>query len=86
MEQPIKKTAKERIFDFIKTFGSITTWEAFTELGITRLSEYIRQLREDYDVKDELLSRVNRYGEKVHFKRFWIEDFNGYKTSIGKEN
>ena len=79
MEQTQKVTMKDRILDYIKAFKSITTFEAFTELGCTRLSEYIRQLREDYDVKDELLSRVNRYGEKVHFKRFWIEDFNGYQ-------
>ena len=86
MEQQNKITMKDRILDYIKAFKSITTFEAFTELGCTRLSEYIRQLREDYDVKDELLSRVNRYGEKVHFKRYWIEDFYGYKTAIGKEN
>ena len=81
MEQTQKVTMKDRIFEFIKSFGSITTFEAFTELGCTRLSEYIRQLRLDYDVKDEMLSRTNRYGEKVHFKRFWIEDFDGYNPS-----
>ena len=85
MEQQNKITMKDRILDYIKAFKSITTFEAFTELGCTRLSEYIRQLREDYDVKDELLSRVNRYGEKVHFKRFWIEDFNGYNPVSGND-
>ena len=33
---------KERVLQYIKDFGSITTFEAFTELGCSRLSEYIR--------------------------------------------
>lgn len=65
---------KERILKYIRDFGSITTFEAFTELGCTRLSEYIRQLRLEMDIKDEWLKAKNRYGEDVHFKKFWIED------------
>ena len=36
---------KGRVLKYMQDFGSITTFEAFTELGCTRLSEYIRQLR-----------------------------------------
>ena len=66
-------TMKDRVLKYIKDFGSITTKEAFLDLGCTRLSEYIRQLRIDYDVKDEWLKTTNRYGEKVAYKKFWIE-------------
>lgn len=65
---------KERVLNYIKDFGGITTFEAFTELGCTRLSEYIRQLRLEYQIKDEWISTKNRYGEKVQFKRYWIEE------------
>ena len=65
---------KERILRLLKEQGSITTWEAFTELGCTRLSEYIRQLRTEYDIKDEWLYSVNRYGEKVQYKRYWLNE------------
>lgn len=65
---------KERIFNYMKQFGSITTFEAFTELGCTRLSEYIRQIRLDHIVKDEWIKTTNRYGEKVEYKKFWLED------------
>lgn len=65
---------KERILRLLKEQGSITTWEAFTELGCTRLSEYIRQLRAEYDIKDEWLYSVNRYGEKVQYKRYWLNE------------
>jgi|GEM_PF-5169006 len=65
---------KERILRLLKENGSITTWEAFTELGCTRLSEYIRQLRNEYDIKDEWLYSINRYGEKVQYKRYWLNE------------
>lgn len=69
-----RKTMKDRVLDYIRNFGSITTWEACIQLGCTRLSEYIRQLRLEYEIKDEWLSNVNRYGEKVEFKRYYIDE------------
>lgn len=65
---------KERVLDYIKTFGEITTFQAFQDLGCTRLSEYIRQLRLEYVIKDEWITTTNRYGEKVQFKRYWLEE------------
>jgi len=65
---------KERVLDYIKTFGEITTFQAFQDLGCTRLSEYIRQLRLEYIIKDEWITTTNRYGEKVQFKRYWLEE------------
>lgn len=67
-----KVTAKDRVLNYMNSFGSITTIQAFRDLGITRLSEYIRQLRLEYDVADKWLERKNRYGEKVRFKKYWI--------------
>ena len=63
---------KDRVLKYIKDFGSITTKQAFVDLGCTRLSEYIRQLREDMDIDDIWLKAKNRYGEPVHFKKYWI--------------
>ena len=63
---------KNRILKMLQEQGSITTWEAFTELGCTRLSEYIRQLRTEYNIKDEWITTKNRYGEKVQYKRYWL--------------
>ena len=65
---------KERVLNYMRTYGSITTWEAFRDLGNTRLSEYIRQLREEYIIEDEWLHSINRYGEKVKFKKYWIKE------------
>ncbi len=65
---------KERIYKYMKDFGSITTLEAVYDLGCTRLSEYIRQLKFEHNIASEWVKGVNRYGEKVHYKRFWIEE------------
>lgn len=65
---------RERVLNYMKEFGSITTFNAFTDLGCTRLSEYIRQIRRDYDVKDEWVTSLNRYGEKVQYKKYWLEE------------
>lgn len=64
---------RERILQYLEDFGSITTFEAFTELGCTRLSEYIRQLRMKYKITDEWIKSTNRYGEKVEFKKYILE-------------
>lgn len=64
---------RERVLKYIMDFGSITTFEAFTELGCTRLSEYIRQLREKYTINDEWISTTNRYGEKVQYKKYLLK-------------
>ncbi len=61
----------ERILDYIKRFGSITTMEAFQDLGITRLASRIHDLTEDgFEFDREMISGKNRFGEPVHFVRY----------------
>ena len=63
---------RERVYEYMKKFGSITTWEAFRDLGCSRLSEYIRQLRIDYNIDDEWIQTTNRFGEKVQYKKYFF--------------
>lgn len=66
-------TMKDRILRHIEDTGSITSWEAIQQLGCTRLSEYIRQLREDgVDIDDKWVGKKNRYGENVKYKEYYI--------------
>lgn len=65
---------KNRVLNYILEFGSITTRDAFIDLGCTRLSEYIRQLRLDYDIQDTRETGINRYGERVFYKRYFIKE------------
>lgn len=63
---------KDRILRHLLEIGSITSWEAIKEYGCTRLSEYIRQIREEYKVKDEWIPFTNRFDEKSKYKRYYI--------------
>lgn len=75
---------KFRVLNYINQFGSITTWDAFRDLGCTRLSEYIRQLRQELPIEDEWEESINRYGEKVQFKRYWIKEKKEKKSILKK--
>lgn len=63
-----------RVINYMREFGSITTFDAFVDLGCTRLSEYIRQARLTLNVKDKWEKTTNRWGKKVEYKRYWIEE------------
>lgn len=63
-----------RVINYMRDFGSITTFDAFMDLGCTRLSEYIRQARLTLNVKDKWEQTTNRWGKKVEYKRYWIEE------------
>lgn len=64
-------TQKERIVKYMDDFGSISTMEAFTQLGITRLASRIHELtRNGLSIKKEMVSSKNRYGEEVHYMRY----------------
>lgn len=65
---------KNRILNYMLEFGSITTKQAFEDLGCTRLSEYIRQIREDRIVLDKIETGLNRYGEKVYWKKYYLKE------------
>ena len=64
---------KNRVLNYILEFGSITQLDAYRDLGCTRLSEYIRQLREEYNIEDKWERALNRYGETTKYKRYFLE-------------
>lgn len=68
--------SKDRVLQHLKDFGSITSWEAIREYGITRLSAVIFNLRKDYIIEDEYIQSVNRYGDNVHFKKYYLRGKN----------
>lgn len=62
------------ILNYIKKFKSITPYEAFKDLGITKLSTRISELRlAGYDIPDEWVDDVNRFGESVRYKRYFLK-------------
>ena len=71
-EQYLKLTDQQfDILRFIYQFGSITPMEAFSELGITKLSTRISEMKVlgiQFDQAFE--GRTNRFGKKVRFMRY----------------
>lgn len=69
----ILSKAQQRVFDFIMDFGSITTLEAYTELGETRLSARVFEMKEKgVPISFEWHTVQNRYGEKRKVKKYTI--------------
>lgn len=71
----MKVSQKDRIINYIRQFGSITSWEAYQDLGVMQLGARIDQLQKDgYVFKTEWENKKNRYGENVSFKRYYLAD------------
>lgn len=60
----------KRVYDFMKANKSITSLQAFKELGETRLSARIFEIKKQCDVKREWVSVKNRRGETCHVVKY----------------
>ena len=59
------------ILCYIFDYGSITPMEAFTELGITKLSTRISEMKVlGIQFSQAFEDRLNRRGKKVHYMRY----------------
>ena len=68
-------THKQRVLDYVKKFGSISSLEAFRDLGNTRLSSTIFLLKEDgYKITTKNETTKNRFGDKTTYCRYYIEE------------
>ena len=66
-----------RLLDYLKKSGSITTWEAFKELGITRLSARIFEIKErGYLIKTESITGKNKLREPIHYNKYSLIEEN----------
>ena len=68
-----KATQKQFVLEYLKRRGSITSYESFQYLFDTRLSDKIYQLKKDgYKFKSETVTKKNKLGNKVQFKRYFL--------------
>lgn len=66
---------KERVLKYIEKYGSISSFEAYRDLGITQLGARIWELKKDgYDIKTRWKALYNRYLEKVTYKEYYLEE------------
>lgn len=69
-------TQKALILKYITDFGSITPMQAFADLGITKLSTRISEMRkkDGMKFKIEAVKGKNRYGKPTRYARYSFPD------------
>lgn len=72
--QEIKLSKSEqRVFDYMVEFGSITSLQAFTDLGNSRLSATIFSLKKKgVVIGGSTVVVTNRFKEKRYVKKYWL--------------
>lgn len=71
----MKPSQKERVLRYINDFGSISSFEAYKDLGITQLGARIWELKKDgVEIMTRWKSSLNRYGEQVKYKEYYLEE------------
>ena len=64
---------EQRVIDYLKKNGSITSIDAVMHLGIMDLPKRISNLiREGTDINKEWEKGKNRYGENIHYMRYTL--------------
>ena len=64
-------TQRDMVLDYMERFGSISSWQAFMDLGITRLSGRIFELRsQGHIIENDRKETTNRYGKQVHYDEY----------------
>ena len=66
-------TTQQRVFDYLLNYKSITSLQAFCDLGESRLSARVWELRaKGIKISSEMIEVENRFHEKRHVKRYTL--------------
>lgn len=72
-KKPILSVGEQRVYDFMLKHKGITTFQANHELGETRLSARIFELKAaGVKIEDEWLNVKNRYKEPRRVKKYYV--------------
>jgi hypothetical protein len=64
-----------RVLDYLKEKRTLTSFEAFTELGITRLAARVFELNEEgHSIKKNTIKKINKWGEKMSFAEYYYDE------------
>ena len=67
----MRKTHCDRVVEYMNQFGSITSRDAFVDLGITRLSAVVFDLKKKgYPIETQFESAKNRWGDTTSYARY----------------
>ena len=71
-----KPTQKEEVLAYMRNYGSISTFDAYNELGITQLGARIKELEDTgWQIGRIKKARVSRRtGKTVHYVEYYIKE------------
>jgi len=71
-----KKSQTDLILDYLNANGGITTRQAYEDLGITRLSPRIFELKHDLKlpIEDTFIKVPTRSGEETQVKKYYLTE------------
>lgn len=71
MAKEHRPTQRDKVLKFIRDFGKITSWDAYSELGVTQLASRIFELKQEgYIFTKTRIRTKNRYGENTHYDEY----------------
>ncbi len=68
-------TQNEMVLKYLQEKGSITVYESYAELFVTRLSARIYDLKRKYgcEFEEKMITKKNRYGKTCSFKKYILK-------------
>ena len=77
----------ERVYSYMKEFGSITPLDAIRDLGYTRLACAINEMKRDgHKVRKQYETRKNRFGQPVTYARYSLVEQNEIQNQCVKHS
>lgn len=64
-------TQRDMVLNYIREYGSISSWDAYRDLGITQLATRISELKDhDYKFTKERIYTKTRFGVPTHYDKY----------------
>ena len=69
----MKLTQKQKVLKHLREIGSITPIDALRDYSIMRLTSRVCELKDEgHNIKSELVSGKNKYGESVRYSKYTL--------------
>jgi len=66
-------TQKQKVLRHLREIGSITPIDALRDYSIMRLTSRVCELKDEgHNIKSELVSGKNKYGESVRYSKYTL--------------
>lgn len=71
MENNTRPTQCKKVMSYMQDYGTITSAQAFIDLGVMCLPKRISELKQrGVGIEDKIIKVKNRYGEYIHVKEY----------------